>query len=88
LCGSVYSWNVEILLDDALFVVEEWPVGTHAEAQVIELDEGVGGDRNQPGKAHGALLREPYELVQLLAVLRAVEPAPKHQDHRIVALQQ
>src|SRR5262245_54036078 len=24
--------NVEILLDEALFVVEEWPVGTHAEA--------------------------------------------------------
>jgi hypothetical protein len=78
--------DAEVLLDDALGVVQKGPGGTYPEPEVVGEDKGVRGDGDEAGEANGALTREPHQFMKLLPVLGAINTALQHHDHRIVAL--
>ena len=79
--------DVEILLHDAILIVQERPMGPHPEAQIIDEDEVIGRDGDEPGEPDRDLVLKGGELAQLLPVLRTIDAAPEHQDHRVIALE-
>jgi len=52
--------NVDIALDHPLGVIEERPVGSDAEPEVVETDPVIGRDRDQARKADAHLSVERH----------------------------
>src|SRR3954465_10144822 len=67
--------DVEVLLDAALRVREERPLGADRSAELLQRVMRVGGDRDDPGVGHGDLGIEGGELEVLLVRLWAVVAA-------------
>src|SRR3954452_21646618 len=79
--------DVEVLLDDALGVREEWPLGADRGAELLQRVMLVGADRDDLGVGDGDLRIVGGELVVLLVLLGAVVAAREREDQGIVALQ-
>ena len=79
--------DVEILLDDALRVGEEGPLGADRGTELLERVMLVGRDRGDLRVGDGDLRIERGELEMLLVLLRAVVAAREREDQGIVALQ-
>ena len=84
--GSVYSCDVEVLLDDPSGVGEERPLGADRGPELLERVVLVGRDGGDPGVGHRDLRVEGGELEMLLVLLRAVVAAGEGEDQRVVAL--
>jgi hypothetical protein len=67
--------DVEILLDDATRVSEEWPRGTQRVEHLVRLEQVVGADRDDLGVGDLDLRVQVDEVAQLPSVLGA-EVAP------------
>jgi hypothetical protein len=79
--------DVEIFLDDAPSVGEEWPVGTDSAAIFIRLCDIVGADRDEPAIGNLELTMELNESCGLPAVLGAETSAAEDENHRMLSLQ-
>jgi hypothetical protein len=69
--------DLEVLLNDALRVREEGPLGADRVAKLLERVMVVGRDRGDPGVGDGDLRIERGELEVLLVLLRAVVPGAR-----------
>src|SRR5215218_7459912 len=79
--------DVEVLLDDAVRVREEGPLGTHRVAELLARVVGVGRDRDDRGVRDVDLGVVGRELEVLLVLLGAIVAAREGEDHGVVALQ-
>src|SRR5215203_4647887 len=79
--------DVEVLLDDALRVREEWPLGADRRPEFLERVVLVGRDRGDLGVGHRDLRIGRGELEVLLVLLRAVVAAREREDQGIIPLQ-
>ena len=82
LLGVGVLLDVEVLLDDALGVGEERPLGADRGAELLERVVVVGRDRGDLRVGHGDLRIERGELEVLLVLLRAVVAAREREDQR------
>ena len=78
--------DVEVLLDDALRVGEEGPLGADRRAELLARVMGVGRDGGDLRVGHRDLGVVRGELEVLLVLLGAVVPAREREDQRVVAL--
>ena len=83
---SVFG-DVEIFLNDAPRIGEKGPVGTHAAAIFVRLNDSVGRNRDHSTIAHLHLSIEFQQPFSLTTVFRTEPPAAKDKYHRILALQ-
>ena len=79
--------DVEVLLDGAVRVREEGPLGADRRAELLERVVVVGRDRGDLRVGDRDLRIERGELKVLLVLLRAVVAAREREDQRVVALQ-
>ena len=79
--------NVEVLLDRALWVGEEGPLGADRRAELLDRVVVVRRDRGDLRVGDRDLRVERGELQVLLVLLRAVVAAREREDQRVLALQ-
>ena len=75
--GSVYSCNVEVLLNRSVGVGEEGPLGADRRAELLESVVVIGRDRGDLGVRHSDLRLKRGKLQMLLVFFRAVMAAGK-----------
>jgi len=92
--GSIGSWvgvgvllDVQVLLDVAAGIGQERPLRAHLIAELVGLQDVVGGDRDDLGVHHGDLRVVRGQLQVLLVILGAEAAAGEQQNHRVDTLQ-
>ena len=78
--------DIEVLLNRSIGVGEEGPLGAQRRAEFLQSVMVIGGDRDNLRVRHSDLQIKSDEIAMLLVFFRAVVPARKRQDQRIVAL--